>query len=64
MKLLEEDAVIDVDFNIIDIEEGLVEIKDLQHNFIKSYIYSLVVMNDEIAIKIAFIRKDEIKKDE
>ena len=33
-------------------------------NFIKSYIYSLVAMNYETAIKIAFIRKDEIKKDE
>lgn len=67
MKLLEEDTVIDVDFKIIDSEEGLVEIKDLQHKFIKSYIENKDKMpikewlNEELKLNLPDLSIDEIK---
>lgn len=67
MKLLEEDTVIDVDFQIIDSEEDIVEIKDLQYKFIQSYISNKDKMsvedwlNQELKLNLPDINENEIK---
>ncbi len=67
MKLLEEDALIDVDFKIIDSEYDLVEIKDLQYKFIKSYISNKdkISVNDwlnqELKLNLSDVDEKEIK---
>ncbi|MEG2985531.1 MAG: hypothetical protein RR835_12580 [Peptostreptococcaceae bacterium] len=67
MKLLEEDTVIGLDFQIIDSEEDIAEIKDLQYKFIQSYISNKDKMsvedwlNQELKLNLPDTNENEIK---
>lgn len=64
---LEEGTVLDVDFQIIDSEEEIEDIKDLQYNFIKSYIVNKDKMsvedwlNQELKLNLPDVNENEIK---
>ncbi|WP_219631869.1 hypothetical protein, partial [Burkholderia pseudomallei] len=64
---LEEGTVLDVDFQIIDMEDEIEDIKDLQYNFIKSYIVNKDKMsvedwlNQELKLNLPDVNENEIK---
>lgn len=67
MKLLEEDIISDAEFLIVDDKKDLIEIKDLQHKFIKSYISNKDKMtvdewlNQELKLNLPDMSENEIK---